>query len=173
MHSDIQHTQMVMGVAIAIAMLGTLSLSLLGRWIGGVWTTLLATLAACLLAYQPLCNSMVFSRLATDRQQRIWFAAIPFTILLIGLSFKRVPMLARLTVALLGPALMLCWVFYGYDKTVPMSTIFLQKILPVSTVLFATWALLEPIAIRTPGTAAPMTIAFLGTGCGFLLIALI
>jgi hypothetical protein len=168
--SDIQHTQTVLGMAILFAMLGTLLLSLVGRWIGGAWTVLLAILLASLVAYQPLCNSPLFGRLATDRQQRILLAAIPFTLLLIGLSFKRIPLLLRVISAIVGPAMMLTWVFYGYDKTVPMMTIFTTRIAPICLSLFVVWLLIEPIAIRTPGAAAPMILGFLGAGCGFLLM---
>jgi hypothetical protein len=168
--ASIQHTQMILGMAIAFAMLGTLLLCLLGRWLGGSWTTLLATLTACLLAFSSLTGSTFFSRISTDLYQRTFAALIPFTAVLIGLSFKRIPTILHILFALIAPAILLSWVFYHYDVTVPRQTLFLHKILPAAGVIFAIWALLEPIAVRTPGVAAPMSIGFLSAGGAFLLL---
>jgi hypothetical protein len=168
--SDIQHTQMILGMAIASAMLGTLLLSLLGRWIGGSWITLIATLAACLLAYQPLIGASLFAGYKTDLLRRILLAAIPFTAVSIALSFKKVPLYARLIFVAIGPMALLYWVFSHFDISVPRLALYENKILPISLAIIAAWALIEPIAKRSPGAAAPIIIGATTAGLSFLLI---
>ena len=154
---------MVLGAAIGLAALGTCVLSLAGRWIGGAWTTLLAILVAMLLAYHPLIGASLTDNFKTDLLRRIVLASIPFTIVLAGLSFKKVPEKARAAFAVFWPALMLWFVFANYPIT--FSDLFLHRIGPVCLAIFGCWLLIEPIAVRSPGSAVTMVIGFLtGTG---------
>jgi hypothetical protein len=168
--SGIQHVPIVLGLAIALAMGGTLLASLAGRWIGGVWTTLLATLATALLAYQPLIGTSVFSGYDTDLLRRILLGAIPFTALIVLLSFKKVPLLGRLLFALLGPAALLYWIFCHFDLQVPRQTLFTHEVLPVSLAIFVCWLLIEPLAHRSPGAAAPIVVGSATAGVAVLLL---
>jgi hypothetical protein len=153
-----------------VAALGTMILSLIGRWIGGVWTTLLATLAAFLIGYQPLIGASIFAGFKTDLLRRILIAAVPFTIGLIGLSIKSVPNWARILFALAAPAIMLDFVFLHFDISVPRQDLLIHKILPVAAVIFAAWMLVEPIAARSPGAAAPIVVGAVTGGVAFLLL---
>jgi hypothetical protein len=168
--TSIQHAQLVQGMAIAIAMLGTLTFSLLGRWIGGVWTTLLATLAACLFAYQPLIGASLFAGFKTDLLRRILIAAVPFTALTILLAFKKVPGLVRLLFVVAAPSLLLYWIFIRFDLAVPRQMLLIHKIFPISLTIFIAWALIEPIAKRSPGSAAPIIVGASTAGIAFLLL---
>ena len=170
MNSDIQHTQLILGVAISIAMLGTMFLTLLSRWIGSPWPTLIAILATCLLAYQPLIGASLFAGFKTDLLRRILFAAMPFTLLLILLSFKRVPKFARILLALIGPALMLVWIFIHFDLEVPRQTLFLHKIFPIAAAIFISWSLIEPLGHGSPGAASPIVATAITAGIAFLLM---
>jgi hypothetical protein len=168
--NSIQHTQQILGMAIIFAMLGTLLFSLLGRWIGGVWTTLLATLAACLLAYQPLIGASVFADFKTDLLRRILIAFIPFAAIAILLSLKKVPWFIRFIFAVAAPGFLRYWIFVHFDLAVPRQTLLIHKILPVSLIAFVAWALIEPIAKRSPGVAAPVIVAASAAGVAFLLM---
>jgi hypothetical protein len=79
--------------------------------------------------------------------------------------------LARVLFALIGPALLLGWVFHDYAiQTVPRQTIYLHQIAPVAVAIFACWLLLESLATRSPGIAAPMAVTMLSTAGTFLLM---
>lgn len=167
--SDVQHTQMVLGAAMAIAALGTFVLSLAGRWLGGSWTTLLAILAAMLLCYQPLIGASLLAGFKTDLLRRILLGAIPFTLAAMALSFKKVPPYLRFTFGLLAPDMFLWWVFAHFDLATPRQTLFVSKIAPVGLAILAGWALIEPIALRSSGAAAPIVVGPVTAGLAFLL----
>jgi hypothetical protein len=168
--ADIQHMQMILGTCMALAALGTLLLSIAGRWIGGALTTMLAIVAAMLLAYQPLVGSSPFEDLKTDVLRRILIGLIPFTLCLIILSIKPIPGFIRLLFVLIVPALFLYWVFSHFDVTVPRQTLFFHKIVPLCVFVFVSWCAIEPIARRNPGAAAPIVIGPVTGGLAFLLM---
>jgi hypothetical protein len=170
MGSSFQQTEMTITVTLAVAALGTLILSLAGRWIGGVWTTLLATLAACLFAYKPLLSAPLFGNVQHDLLQRILTASIPFTVCLIGLSFKRISFWFRLLFAVVAPSLLLYWVFLHFDIAMPRWAMLTHEILPVAVAVLIAWLLIEPISVRSPGPAAPMILGFVTGGVAFLLL---
>lgn len=166
--SSIQHTQLMLGAAMLIAALGTLLLSLAGRWIGSAWTTLLAVLLTYVVAYQPLIGAPLFAGLKTDILRRIIVTAIPFALILIALSFKRVPLIARLLFTILGPSLMLWFVFANYPMD--RSALLLHRVVPIGIVILIAWMLIEPIAVRSPGTAVPLVIGCFTGPAAFVLL---
>lgn len=170
---------MIQAAAGMIAAVVTLMFTVAGRWIGGAWTTLLAILLCVLLAFHPLIHAELFGNLTTDRMQRSLFALIPFAVLLAGLSLKRVPISVHTLAALIGPVLVLTWAYFGYGMQKGMSPevlhqhrvmLYGQRIVPVSLCVFVLWMLIEPIAVRSAGLAAPMVIALLAIACTFLLM---
>ncbi len=169
MNTDIQHTQMVLGAAMTIAALGTFFLSLASRWIGGVWATLLAVTVALLLSYQPLINAPLLP-VGTDLLRRILVAVIPFALAVLLLSFKKVPWWARLIFAIVGPAGLLLLIFSHFEPSIARQDFFLYKIGPVALSIFIAWLLVEPLASRSPGAAAPIVIGPVTGGLAFLLM---
>jgi hypothetical protein len=167
---SIQDYQKLQVETAAVAVVVTMILAFAGRWIGGVWTTLLAIAACVLLAYQPLTNTSLFSDLKTDRLQMILVGLIPFVLISIGLSFRKIPLFVHMIFALAGPALVLAWAYHDYVPATPRMTLFLHGIAPISIAIFVLWLVFEPIATRSPGLAMPMVIAVLGIASTFLLM---
>jgi hypothetical protein len=167
--NDIQHTQMLLGAAMVMAALGTLLLALLGRWIGA-WITLLAILAALLICYQPLINASLFAGFKTDLLRRILIGLIPFTLGLLVVSRPNKIAAGRILFALLAPSLLLWWVFAHFDLAVPRQTLLLHKIVPIGLAIFIAWLLIEPLAVKSPGAAAPIVIGAFSGGLAFLLM---
>ena len=167
--SSIQDFQLLQALTAVVAGAATMILAFAGRWIGGVWTNLLAIAASIVLAYQPLLHKALFSNLKNDRLQMIVVGLIPFALILIALSFRKVPLALHVLFALIGPALVLLCVFYDYTK-VPLSTRFLHDIVPVCLAIFVCWCLLEPIASRSSTFAVPMVIGVLACASTFLLM---
>lgn len=174
---------MVLGAAMGLAALGTMIFSILGRWIGGAWTTMFAIVAAFLLVYQPIMNAPLIPGLSaatmtttflaavkSDALRRIIVAAVPFTAVAMLLSLQRIPFLVRLLFALIGPAALLGWVFAHFDVAIPRPEFYTHKILPISLVIFITWLLIEPIAMRSAGSATPIVIGPLTAGLAQLLL---
>ena len=170
MNTDIQHTQMMMGLILACATAGVMVVALIGHWLGGVWTTVLATAAAMVLTYQPLIGAPVFSNFKTDMLRRILVAAMPFTVTLMLLSLKLVPRWARVVFVVIGPALLLGWVFIHFDVSVPRQELMLHKIAPLAGTIAIVWLLIEPLAVRSPGAAAPIVVTGVTAGIALLLV---
>ncbi len=169
---DIQQTQKLIVELMLATAAGTLVLSFAGRWIGGVWTTMIATLAACLLVYQPLTGVSPFADFKTDLIRRILLAAIPFTACVITVSFRRVPRWVRFAVVVIGPAVMLYWVFLRYDLKMPRVQMLTHQIVPVAAVIVVLWLLIEPLTTRSPGPAVTIVIGFLTGGIALFLMLL-
>jgi hypothetical protein len=167
---SIQDFQKLQAETAVIAAVVTMLLSLAGRWIGGVWTTLLSIAGCVLFAYQPLVNTTLFSNLKTDRLQMIIVGLIPFVLITIGLSFRKIPLFVHVIFAIIGPALVLGWAYHDYDVSEARMALFLHGIAPISIAIFILWLLLEPIAARSPGFALPMVIAVLAIASTFLLM---
>jgi hypothetical protein len=169
--TSIQHLMMVQFAIGAIAAVATLLFALAGKWFGGIRITLLAITAAILLSFHPLIHANLFSNLTTDRMQKILAALIPFTIVLVCISFRKIPILLHPLIALIGPGLILAWVFHDYAvQDMPREVLYLHRIVPLSLGLLVMWALIEPIAVRSPGPAAPMIITLIAIGSTFLLM---
>jgi hypothetical protein len=171
MNSSIQQFQMLLGMAIGLAMLGTFIFSLAGRWIGGVWTTLVAVPVICPIAYRLVLNVHLFSNLKTDLIQRILAAAIPFTACIILMSVRRIPPWARFLFAVIGPTMFLYWIFSQWSTaTLPRVTLLTNDVIPVSIGILVAWLLIEPVASRSPGAAAPLVLGFFLGGVTFILM---
>jgi hypothetical protein len=167
---SIQHMQIIIGIVIGLAMAGTLVLSLASRWIGGVWTTLLGILAACLIGYRPLIDASLFAGFDRDPLRRILLGMIPFTAIIALLSPRKIPAIARILLALLGPSVVFYWVFSRFDLSVPPATLLFHEVLPVGLAIFAGWVVIEPLAHRSPGAAAPIAIGAVTAGLAALLL---
>jgi hypothetical protein len=169
---DVQQTQKLLVEMLALSAVGTFVLSLVGRWIGGAWTTMVAITSAVVLVYKPMVGGLVFDNFTTDLIRRILIAAIPFTALVLATSWKTGPAWGRFAVAALAPTAMLYWVFMHYDLAVPRVTLLTHEVLPVAGVVLVLWAMIEPIAVRTPGPAVPIVLGFTTGGIAIFLLLL-
>jgi hypothetical protein len=155
---DIQHTQMVLIAAMAIAAMGTAVLFLSSRWVG-VWIGILAIVAALVLSYSPVLGSPLLGSFKTDLSRRILIASSAFGLIGAGLSLKRLPFWARLGFAVIGPSLLLWFVFANYP--IERADLWLHHIGPNAAAILVAWLLIEPISVRSPGAASPLIIGCL------------
>ena len=167
----VAHLQAVFAITVAATVVAVAIFAIVGRWSGGVWTILLATSAVTYASYEPLIAMPPLARLATDPVQRTLAAAAVLAVLLAIASIRRVPAFVGTVVAVVAPATLLLWVFWRFNPApFDRSGFILHRIVPAAAMSLVMWLLIEPLAVRLPGTAAATVATALAAGMAALLL---
>ncbi len=160
---------MTLIAAMAIAAMGVALVFLCTRWVG-VWISILAIVIAQVLSYSPVVGALQWRSFKTDLPSRILIASSVFALIVAGLSLRKLPSWARIAFSVIGPALLLWFVFANWP--IERAQLFLHRIGPISLAIFVAWMLIEPISTRSPGAAAPLIIGCVtGAAAMALLVA--